>query len=74
MSLLHKTGNESCVFSPTALSNNGMHPTANSGTFIENLPLIRLNARRVMPGVMSPHRIESKKSPAAPPLNDTYVV
>jgi pimeloyl-ACP methyl ester carboxylesterase len=31
--------------------NNGMHPTANSGAFIVNLPLTTLNARRVMPGV-----------------------
>ena len=34
-------------------SNNGMHPTANSADVIENLPLITLRARRVMPGVAS---------------------
>jgi hypothetical protein len=28
-----------------------MHPTANSAALIENLPLITLDARRVMPGV-----------------------
>ena len=33
-----------------AASNNGMHPTANSAAFIENLAVAELNARRVMPG------------------------
>jgi hypothetical protein len=32
-------------------SNNGMHPTANSVAFIENLSVITLCARRVMPSV-----------------------
>lgn len=35
----------------SAAPNNGMHPTANSIAFIENLPVPMLFARRVMPGV-----------------------
>jgi hypothetical protein len=35
-----------------AASNNGMHPTAHSVDVIVNLPLLTLNARRVMTGVM----------------------
>jgi hypothetical protein len=33
-----------------------------------------LCARRVMPGVMSPLRIESRKIPAAPQLNESRLV
>jgi hypothetical protein len=51
-----------------------MHPTGNSVDVMRKIDASLNASRRVMPGVMSPHRIESKKSPAAPPLNDTYVV
>ena len=44
--------------------NSGMHPTRNSAALI-----ITGSSGRVMPGVMSPLRVESKKSPAAPQLN-----
>jgi hypothetical protein len=61
------------VFSDAA-SNNGMHPTANSAALIVNLSVITLRARRVMPGVMSPLRVEVKRSAAAPQLNDPQLV
>ncbi len=52
-----------------------MHPTANSVDFMrETWMLDALRARRVMPGVMSPHRVESTKSPAAPQLNAVEIV
>jgi hypothetical protein len=38
-----------------------MHPTANSRAFIENLPLITLNARRVMPGVRLLSRMDNNE-------------
>jgi len=35
---------------------------------------MQVNARRVMPGVMFPHHVESRKSPAAPQLNAVQLV
>ena len=55
--------------------NNGMHPTANSVALISrDLSLAELNARRVMPGVMSPLRVDTQLIPAAPLLNDAKLV
>ena len=41
---------------------------------IVNVSVAALDARRVMPGVMSPLRVSLKKSPAAPQLNDAELV
>jgi hypothetical protein len=54
--------------------NNGMHPTGHSADVIRQLGILFQSFRRVMPGVMSPHRVESRKIPAAPQLNAVEVV
>ncbi len=49
--------------------NNGMHPTANNVALIRKTwRLDPLGARRVMPGVMSPLRIDAQLNPAVPLL------
>jgi len=52
-----------------AAHNNGMHPTPH-----HEVSHVSCAGARVMPGVMSPPRVESMKSPAASQLNALNVV
>jgi hypothetical protein len=54
--------------------NNGMHPTGRAWMSSASLDASLNASRRVMPGVMSPHRVESMKSPAASQLNAVEVM
>jgi hypothetical protein len=55
-------------------SNNSLNRSANSVAFIENLSVMALCARPVNSSVMSPLRMNSMMSPAAPQLNDVDLV
>jgi hypothetical protein len=55
-------------------SNNSLNPTGNSLPLIENLSHDAVDSRRVNSGVMSALRLQSKKPPAAPQLNDVELV